>query len=148
MDNQNIVFSQEPIEAMYSGYKTEYRIVNKSQETYLTWVNFDCKNDNLDVDGQVRNYFKVPRAELSLEGLLFDNVQFLGDFTPILGKTFLRRIEPESTFSYLMDSKQCNSDIVKHIFIVSEAKVSAIIGTMPNINEVLFKGACIDFPIE
>lgn len=146
-DNRNIVFSTEPIAETSSDSRIEYRIENKSHEDYLTWVNFDCQNDDLDVNGQVRSYFKVPRTDFSLEGLLFDNVQFSDDFIPVLGKTFLKRVEPESAFSYFVDPKQGNpdTDIVKHIFVVSESKVREIIGAMPNIDKILFKDACAWF---
>lgn len=81
-------------------YNINYSITNFSNENYYTWVCFGKKTDSAKSD--IRQYFYKRHGDFSLINLMTDNVFFIEPINacPIIGKTFLKRIAPNSTFTY------------------------------------------------
>ena len=98
----------------------EYILNNNSNEDYYTWIDYDRDYAGVDTQG-IMYYFLSFHGDFNLISLLTDNVVFY-DYMSILGKVFLRRIEPGDSFRYVLINRD-NDDIRRHIFYISQTQL-------------------------
>lgn len=123
---------EDPIIALYEG-----TITNAGEESYYTWIDFTQDYHIEECDRLARIYLCKPFGDFSLLQLLSEEMLFCSGFTPSIGKTFLKRIEPGSSFKYFVDRRICDN-LEKHIFYISETDIKKIVPFMLNDQIVLF----------
>lgn len=113
----------------------EYRIKNQSNEPYFTWIDFD--NHKGKSEKRIHRYFFAPHNDFNLATLMTDNVVQDSSET-ILGRTFIKRLEPQESFKYIVVCREKNDDFSKYIVVEKTSFVSKIIGF--NVPEVFLYG--------
>jgi hypothetical protein len=90
-------------------YVREYKVVNTSNDYYYSWIDYSAtKHENRDE--LVKRYFRTFHGDFNLVTLLTDNCVFEG-FRPVIGRSFLKRINPHSAFRYILISQEKNFSI-------------------------------------
>lgn len=109
-------------------YVINISITNHSSDNYYTWISFDEKTDSSKIE--IKRYFYKRRGDLSLINLMTDNVFFIEPINvcPTIGATFLKKIHPNSTFTYKVltnNLKECC--YVDYIRIIKEDEILKLV---------------------
>ncbi len=110
----------------------EYRITNNSSQCYYTWLDSNQGKDSKDSSVWLKRYLFAPKGDFSFASLMFDNVVFEGSFKPELGFSFMKRIKPGESFSYILysstrDSLHSKSSFDSLINIESESLINSLL---------------------
>ena len=96
-----------------------YRILNNSDENYLTWVELEPINNRTDIE-LVHDYFKKHKGDFNLIELMFEN---LLDTMPVsIGYTFFKNIAPKESFSYFISKKNKTSNFYRERIVLIKRK--------------------------
>lgn len=110
----------------------DYSITNRSSEPYLTWLDFDKQTDSsLSDEKLVRNYFLKNKGDFSFLTLMTDNVVFIDGYSPIIGYTFVKQLNPGESFDYYLFSDKKNqfmNDVLLPIITIPKSKVEEVLG--------------------
>lgn len=111
----------------------EYRVINNSCQCYFTWLDVkQGKYYSNDSSVRLKSYLFAPRGDFSFASLMFDNVVFDGEFKPELGFSFMKRIKPGESFSYILyystrDSLYSKTSFDSLINIESESLINSLL---------------------
>ncbi len=86
-------------------YVTEYIISNNTSMPIFTWFDLDGRIGE-NIEKRIKRYFFKPKHDLSLFGLMTDNVVGVDWDKPIVGLNFIKKIEPNRQFSFVFLSKE------------------------------------------
>ncbi len=120
-----------------------YTIYNNSTENIYTWIDYSY-DPNGNKQQSLSRYFYTT-YDLRFIDLLTDNVVF-ENFSPTIGCTFLKIIEPNESFTYVGYN---GDDFFNHIIYLKESDIISFLGiSYNNINhEPLYKGPSIVVPV-
>ena len=127
----------------YTGHEfkvIEYEIQNQSDEPFLTFIIYDFYKD---LERSILRYFVNRTGDFSLLSLLTDNVIFSDECPAIIGKTFLKQIDPNTSFKYIVigDAAE-NIDFEKYIIVEKKATVESLIKVHIS-GKLLYEQQCI-----
>ena len=145
--NAGILFQTKEQTVYMNGAEVRQRLYiihNTSQNSYYTWVNYDdtLKGDTTKI---VSRYFFSLHNDFSLFALLTEDIVFTEVFEPTVGITFLKKIKPGETFTYITET---DVDLSRNIVYLKETEVESIIGCSRFMNEdvILYKEDSIAIP--
>lgn len=129
--------------ADYTGHEfkvIEYEIQNQSDEPFLTFINYDL---HTGLERAILRYFVNRTGDFSLLSLLTDNVNFSDECLTIIGKTFLKQIDPNTSFKYIVIGDTTEKiDFEKYIIVEKKATVESLIKVHIS-GKLLYKQQCI-----
>ena len=103
----------------------EYSIRNLSEEPYYTWIDFnDCDERR---GKRIYEYFFIRHRDVNLATLMTDNV-VLTDYEMILGETFIKRLDPQESFKYIVAGKKENDNFEKKIIVEKASDIRKVTG--------------------
>lgn len=118
---------------------TEYIINNDSEDnTYVTFVY--PYEAGQDLEKTIKRYFLSHHKDFNLMTILTDNI-VLNDFVPIIGKTFLKDINPNEEFKYIeveSAEKQYIEDSNRCIFVVEKNYIENLLN-LSFIDDIFFQ---------
>lgn len=129
--------------ADYTGHEfkvIEYEIQNQSDEPFLTFINYDL---HTGLERAILRYFVNRTGDFSLLSLLTDNVNFSDECLTIIGKTFLKQIDPNTSFKYIVIGDTTEKiDFEKYIIVEKKATVESLIKVHIS-GKLLYEQQCI-----
>ena len=129
--------------ADYTGHEfkvIEYEIQNQSDEPFLTFINYDL---HIGLERAILRYFVNRTGDFSLLSLLTDNVNFSDECLTIIGKTFLKQIDPNTSFKYIVIGDTTEKiDFEKYIIVEKKATVESLIKVHIS-GKLLYEQQCI-----
>lgn len=129
--------------ADYTGHEfkvIEYEIHNQSDEPFLTFINYDL---HTGLERAILRYFVNRTGDFSLLSLLTDNVNFSDECLTIIGKTFLKQIDPNTSFKYIVIGDTTEKiDFEKYIIVEKKATVESLIKVHIS-GKLLYEQQCI-----
>lgn len=103
----------------------EIRIVNNTEENYLTWVSTE-PIQNKSNDFLVHQYFISKKGDYSFFDFMTLNQSF--DLGTIIGFSFIKRIHPGESFSYIIPLNSDNaSSYYNKIIIIRQQEVEQVL---------------------
>lgn len=116
----------------------EYRIINNSNEDYLTWVSLAPINNKSDIE-LVHEYFKSRKGDFNFIEMMYEN---LLDKRPIsIGFSFVKNITVGKTFSYFID--KADTKFYKERIVILKKKDVEQYLKMQIDEKYFFKSSCI-----
>lgn len=129
--------------ADYTGHEfkvIEYEIQNQSDEPFLTFINYDL---HTGLERAILRYFVNRTGDFSLLSLLTDNINFSDECLTIIGKTFLKQIDPNTSFKYIVIGDTTEKiDFEKYIIVEKKATVESLIKVHIS-GKLLYEQQCI-----
>ena len=119
--------------------KITVELVNNTTEVYYTWIDFNLVSSHSTKQQAAKQYFYSHLGDLTFGALLTDNAYSLGQFEPVAGISFLKKITPGEKFVYYIRMKgKSRKQLIKCILYLSEPELNRVIGTIANTN-LLYK---------
>lgn len=96
-----------------------YRIINNSDEDYLTWVSLVPINSRTNIE-LIHDYFKKRKGDFNLIEMMFEN---LLDNQPVsIGYSFIKNIAAGKTFSYYIAKNETASNFYQERIVIIKKK--------------------------
>ena len=100
----------------------EYKIYNCYSEPLITWFDSEILLNENDSSYVIGYFFRKNEEGISLD-MLLRGASCPGSVSKnVIGKTFLKRIEPHATFRYMLLSREI--DFERYVFVVKESDLN------------------------
>jgi hypothetical protein len=98
-----------------------YKIINNSNEDYLTWVSLVPTNNKSNIE-LMRDFFKIRKGDFNYLELMYEDGLYE---QPVdVGYTFVKKISPNETFSYyIIKNNQYSTFYNDRIVLISQKEV-------------------------
>ncbi len=96
-----------------------YKIINNSNEEYLTWVSLVPTSNKSNVE-LIRDFFKKRKGDFNLIEMINENL--LNDKSISIGYSFIKNILSGDTFSYFIAKTNTNSTFYQDRIVVIKKK--------------------------
>ena len=98
---------------------------------------------HIGLERAILRYFVNRTGDFSLLSLLTDNVNFSDECLTIIGKTFLKQIDPNTSFKYIVIGDTTEKiDFEKYIIVEKKATVESLIKVHIS-GKLLYEQQCI-----
>lgn len=127
----------------YYKYNNDCIVINKTDESYYIW--FDDYGIDMcdDINTNIRRSLFMPRNDLSIAAILFDNVVNCTDNGETLG-FYMKKLDSGDKFTlHFRGNKFEEIEIGKNLFFCSEHDFTTYVGSIINSQFLIVSDSCI-----